>query len=74
MFAAATDADYVSNIELDMRFHTLIINAARNKVLSRNWKLSGASGLSGIAYIRTLRKKSPNMPAASGPPERSPKA
>lgn len=43
MFAAATDADHVSDIELDMEFHALMIDAARNKVLSRNWKLSGAS-------------------------------
>lgn len=43
MFAAADELDPVSDIELDMEFHTLMMDAAQNRILSRSWKLSGAS-------------------------------
>lgn len=43
MFAAADELDPVADIELDMKFHTLMMDAAQNRILSRSWKLSGAS-------------------------------
>jgi DNA-binding GntR family transcriptional regulator len=43
MFSAADELDPVSDIELDMEFHTLMMDAAQNRILSRSWKLSGAS-------------------------------
>ena len=43
MFAAADELDPVSDIEIDMEFHTLMMDAAQNRILSRSWKLSGAS-------------------------------
>jgi DNA-binding GntR family transcriptional regulator len=43
MYAAADELDPVEDIELDMEFHTLMMDAAQNRILSRSWKLSGAS-------------------------------
>ena len=43
MFDAADELDHVEDIELDMEFHTFMMDAAHNRILSRSWKLSGAS-------------------------------
>ena len=43
MYQAAEISDNVADIELDIEWHTKMIDAAKNKHLSRNWMLTGAS-------------------------------
>ena len=45
MLAAAEPADAVKSIELDIAWHTNLIDASRNQSLSRTWRLTGLSNL-----------------------------
>ncbi len=45
VFAAADEMAPAVDIELVMKFHTFMMDAAQNRILSRRWKLSGVSNL-----------------------------